>query len=226
MKYEIILMLDGIEYDKTIKTLLPGIIEKCSIENGRNMIFRLLKKLDDTAVSIASDILSRISEKDKTELLRCLVNYYDSELTGIINRILRDTMGEGTGLSGITVRSNSNAPLELVLCNVEINPDALINKLPSGAAMLIKPLLKMGGGQEHTVLNFIQQNRLIWGALISKLEAKLSEKGFYMHIRDVEINEAAVVLNCTNNDRSFALTYELEETLIEAVSAYLKEHCG
>ncbi len=225
MKYEINLLLDEIEYDKTIKILLPEIIGKCIAKDERNIFFRLLKRLDDTAVVIASDILSRISEKDKTELLRCLVNYYDSELTGMINRILLDTMGEGARLSGIAVRSNENSPVELVLCNVEFELNTLMNKLPTGAVMLIKPLLKMGAGQEGTILKFIQQNRLIWSALISKLEAKLAEKGFYIHIRDIEINEAAAVLNCANNERSFALSYELEEKLIEAVSSYLRERC-
>ncbi len=223
--YEINVILERIDYDKTINTLLPGFIEKCYSKDSRNMIFKLLKKLDDTALVIASDILSLVSENDKMELLKCLVNFYDSELTTVINRLLRESVDEGAELGGLVIRGDSSR-LRLVLCNVKLDFTALANKLPSSAAMLLKPLLKMGGEHEKSILRFVQQNKYIWGALISKLEKKLHEKGFFVYIQDIEISESVPALNYVNTDRSFALTPELEDSIINALALYLKSHCN
>lgn len=223
--YEINIRLERIDYDKTINSLLPGIIKKCSGKDDRNMIFRLLAKLDDTALVIARDILALITEKDKMELLKCLVNFYDSDLTSVINRMLKEHIDEGAELGGLVVRDWGESQLQLVLCNAKINFSSLVNKLPAAVAMMLKPLMRMGSDGERSILRFAQQNKYIWGTLISKLESKLHEKGFYLYIQDIEITEGSTALNAFNHDRKFALSEELEETIIDAVSVYLKARC-
>lgn len=222
--YEINIRLERIDYEQTINSLFPRLINDCASEDEPSMVFRLLKKLDDTAMVIAKDLLALISDEDKMELLKYLVNFYNSDLTSLINKLLREYVDDEAEMSGLIARRCEDYPLSLVLCDVNIRLVALAEKLPSGIALLLKPILKLGGGHEKAILDFVQKNKYIWGTLLSKLESKLHQKGFYVYIQDIEISESIPSIDSAHSKVKPSLPRELEDSIIDALSTYLKSH--
>lgn len=80
--------IKNINYEKTLEGIFPLLKEKLAEKESSHMTIRLFQKLEDAALPIALNIMNRLPNETKTELMLTILNTYSGQIRDKLNEKL------------------------------------------------------------------------------------------------------------------------------------------
>ena len=219
----VMLKIGQIEYDGTLKAILPWVVEQVNRQGAGHWVARLLRDLGDDADRVALGVLGRLGQEAREELLVHCANACGPLLTRKANEALARKYGPCVSVGALWMERDEG--LYLQLRQVRVAGDSLPGQLLS---QRVNPLLRMlaaavgndADSLESALLGFFGQreNRR---RLLKELQGVLDQHGLGLRLEDLDLarepDESPFPFR-----QDTALKDDLKIALVDAVAGYLK----
>lgn len=244
--FDIFFTISAIDYEATIQTVFPTILNKCKQAESNNVLLRLLAKLDEFAQPVLQGIMRYLPQDIKDEFFCQCVNSFGPTLTGMLNTFLQtDSWGKNFALAAVQVAHNEDAIL-LIAENVHADFKALLetdtvqDKVEgvvanlAGNGFLAKLAGKAAKGalkaasemapEELEKAGMVLLNRPdIQEKLIGMIDKALNHRGIAVTLSKISVEQSASdTLSPVHIRQKFSLSPELEDALLNALAEYLR----
>lgn len=244
------IIIQNIDYDKTVVGLYPMVIEKCKKTKDAGLLVRFLLKMGYTARKIVRDIIGCISDDTMGELLCSIVWKYDSVILDALTTVLKkNEIGEYIHVGGIAATLGMNGQIMLKVLNVSVNYDGIarsslarqkIREFADQHAIIFGGVFSrfLEGSAKFVANNFSSQLEKFVINQVEKPENKrklldmlsgMLEKNkvclelaevTFERSRTVTIQESPVLFDLKPEGQIFS--YGLEEKILDTITQYLK----
>lgn len=125
--FDIRITVGTIDYEKTIATVFPTVLNKCRKLQNQNLLLNLFLELGEDAMLILLGIMKRLSEDAKQELLCQCMNAYQTVLTDKLNEYLQeDIWGKNFVIRSLYIEKTGEG-LELIGEGVSVDFKSLLD---------------------------------------------------------------------------------------------------
>ena len=241
--------VSDIDLMSTYRRLVPKIKEKLGGSAGRygfaaRLIYRMICDAPEAAEGVMNNILSKLGEEQRSEIICGAVNSYALDITDKLkDALLKSEVGRSVSFDSICSYREGNA---IILCakNIDIDYRALVSSREFHSAVDKTLLEKTGafGGilsvaaskaaeaavsaapemTESAALKFLSREDVRKKAA-EMLENVINEQGIALGISDIAIERSeydkAIEVSLTLEKRLFSVEYE--DVIIGAVTEYL-----
>lgn len=229
-------VLREIQYERSAQGIFPRLRSQLRHIESRNLIIRLLQKLDGDALPLLLELLKNLSQEDKDELLCALLQAFGPELLQALNRTFSADRPY-IQVSGVSAEREADG-MRLTLSGVAVDYGALLQSpavREKAADAFHGPLGRLLGGRmvraaslaefmpdagEKTVLALLEQARVREALLRSAGEA-LERQGIYLRLENLRMEPDS---QPAAPDRAgLRLSPALEEALLDSAAACLRK---
>lgn len=228
--------INSIDYEQTFQGIFPVVSKKIMAINTKKMLIRLFQQLGDASLPVLLNILRRLPEDTKDELLVRILDAYESQITVMLNEALKDKWGHGIIISEISLDRQDGLILSIghiklnysELLNNNLRYDEIINRLgifpgsiaisATMAAAALPNILEKKG---LTLLRK-DENK---ARLIYLVKTVLTKYNIKIELGDIQIVQAETTSekHYYREKKPFILSEELENDIISALAGFLKE---
>lgn len=238
-----------IDYEKTIASLFPEVLNKCGEIQNPNFPLRLFLELGEDALTVLLGILERLSEHAKRELLYQVLNSYRDVVTVKLNEFLQNhSLGRNFSVQNLYIEQTGDT-LELIGKNVSIDYAGLLEseevnlKINETVASFIGfggvgkifaqhagNALKAAAGTmpeetEKMGLKLIQKEDMR-EKIRNMAQEELQKKGIAVELKSlsfVQVPDGDLIQ--AEAPEAIKITPELEAELIKALAGYVSLRC-
>lgn len=228
--------IGSIDYENTLCNIFPLLSEKIASRDSKNLIIRLLQQLGDTAVPVLKDLMLRLPEDTKNELLISAVNAYSSDLKNKVNKELKkDKWGRFFEIGTISVVQRDDIIFEIGHISVDyrelLKNEEVSSKVDDKLGVLSRPVKSIVNMAafvapdtiEKMGLDLLLQNENK-ERLMNLLRNVLSKYGIQTEVEEITI----VQVNTGNyvpadEHRQFMMSEKTENDIISALAGYLRD---
>ncbi len=214
--------ISNIDYDKTFRQIFPSVKEKINSMESDNMIIRLIQKLDDAALYVFSDLMNRLSETTKNEILVQCINAYSIRIKDKLNEELtKNIYGKHITVGRLFAAEDSN---ELYLCidRIKVNYKTLVKDRLRGGLVSIA---------DHVPMEKLEKIglELLWTdkskeKIIAVTKDILDRHGFVTELDDIQLmHDKEKNEDTVETEVPLVLTDKVEEDILNALAGYLKD---
>lgn len=109
--FQINLSIDRINYESILHTVFPTVLERVKEKDSNNLLFRLVRELDEDGEKVLQALMTHLPEDIKNELVCQCLNSYVGTLTRKLNEYLQaDTWGRNFAIG--SEGTDKGAPAE------------------------------------------------------------------------------------------------------------------
>lgn len=120
----------SINYEETFRNLLPSTLEKCRAMESKNLIIRLMQKLDDASAVALSGMLSFLPRESCDELLCIMVRLFGGELAERLNQTLQEhEVGRNLAINAFSLVQEPERGIILALDGIEVDYGSLLQSV-------------------------------------------------------------------------------------------------
>lgn len=244
--FDIRITVENINFEKTISSLMPAVLQKCREISRPNLVIRMLLELEDDALTVLLGIMQRLPEDAKVDLLCQLMNGNEKVLTEKFNEYLqKDMWGRNFRFERIYIEKR-NSGIELVGRSVEIDyvellaNEELCETISDKAAGFVgfgrfgKILARQAGNVLKTVVGAAPEEAEKFGLkLLQREDMKkrflklaqnvLDQRGLEMELKSLFLEQPEkeeIILE--NNLETIEFSNQLEEELVKALAGYVR----
>ena len=226
----------SIDYETTFQNLFPVLSEKLSTIESKKMVIRLFQQLESAALPILMNVMYRLNEDTKNELLLRTLNAYAPSLKEKINEELsKDTWGQFFKIGTISMIQREGMILELG--QVEVDYQKFLTKNPVSNFMneklgkfapISKAAVNMATMMNTTTIEKKALELLCQDhhkeRLLSSIRKILFQHGIKVELDEIQMmQENEMVEDVVEENQSFILTEKMENDIISALAGYLRE---
>ena len=228
--------IKNIDYETTLCNIFPLLSEKISSSDSKNLIVRLLRQLGDAAVPVLSNVLDRLPEDTKDELLISAVNAYAPDLKDKVNRELRkDKWGQFFEIGTICVVKRADITLEISQIRVDyhelLKDEKVSSKVEDKLGVLSRPVKSIVNMAAFIAPDTIEKMGLDIllknenkARLMELLRGVLIKYGIMIEVDELRIDQADEKCEDAVEVRSrFVPTEKAENDIISALAGYLRD---
>lgn len=243
-----VIKITDIDYEATLKNCYPYLMENMRKYEKTELIFRLLEKLGEDALTFLFRFTGRFSVEEKNRLVAIGFNAHEKELTGKITEYLKENkIGQAFEVSRITIRQRGTS-LVLFLENVLVDAKLLLEQdviydklveitskklgvLEESAGKIMKSGFTKSAASlaMHIASDTVEERAF---AYINKKETKeklihlaqdaMQARGIMMTLSELEMEEMREDI-VDMEPVEMEISEELLEHLLEELSIYMKE---
>lgn len=224
--------ISNIDYERTLQNLFPAAREKVRAADSKEMIVRLLQKLDDAALPVLIGIAYRLPEDTKNEFfIRCL-NAYAPVLKEKLNEELqKDPWGRCFAVGTISAGIREGILLDIGQIEVEyralLNHEAVddfIEKRLGRFSSLAKAAAAVAGNTiERAGLELIQREENK-NRLRELVRRSLLKHGIKVDVEEIQLlREKKAAVDSAEVVQPFTMTGKMEEDVLAALAGYLRD---
>ena len=126
MNMNAMIKITDIDYEETFRNLYPHLLKQIGKKEKMELLYRLLEKMGDDALTFVSGFLEGFSGKEKNRLFALAVNSNAEELTKQNGKKLEENeLGKAFELERISVRHRGEE-LVLFLENIQVDVKGLM----------------------------------------------------------------------------------------------------
>lgn len=247
--FDIRITVGKIDYEKTIASLFPAVLNKCRELKDPNLLLRLFLELEEDALTVLLDILERLSEHAKRELLYQFLNAYRNVMTVKFNEFLQNnTLGRNFSVQNLYIEQTGET-LELIGKNVSIDYAGLLEceEVNSKINETVASFIGFGGvgklfaqhagnALKAAAGNMPEETEKLGLKLIQREDMRekirnLAQEALQKKELAMELKSLSFV-QVPDGDLIYAevpdtikITPELEAELIKALAGYISLHC-
>lgn len=226
--FDISCKIRTVDFDSTLHNLYPRILEKSSVESERHLLFRLLAELGGDGGGILARLTGFADEDDKRYLLCRCIEAFSPELTGLLNRKLRENDIGKCFSVGALIPELKDASITLYAQNTAVDYPAFMEQLrqrtPGGflgqaLLRLINSAMKSGNTDQKIIR--LAGNAIVQAIVTNTLSSALRKQGICVELDGISIQPAE------SNTPQPAMAAPLpdqriEAILVKALAAYLR----
>lgn len=228
--------IQTVDYERTLDTLFPLFMEIVDGMDANNPLIRLLQKLGRSSQRVVTGILRRLSPRSKNQLLCALIGRYRVEICQKLNALIAESeLGRGITVSYLDLRLSDEQML-LALNGINVHYEELLKNEKMRRMLLdmagISGFGRLSGFSLGMAMNLfhnwierkgikILEKTFLPEQLGEMTSRFLKEKKIYCEIGDVVLCTAERAGTPGGEGKVF--DQELEQSIIDAVAAYLKD---
>lgn len=212
----------NINYETTIRQIFPAIKEKLRSLESKNMVIRLFQKLDDAALPVLLEIMERLPQDTKDELLAICLNTYSSKVCEKLNEELtKHPYGKFLDVNRISIMREQES-LYLWIGQVQVDYKGLVKEKITGSLGGIVSLLAPDRLEKMALA-------LLWTAdskkkILGLAQSSLDKYGLVMELADIQmLQDKEAYMDAVDAGANLELTIEMTEDMLDALAGYLKE---
>lgn len=246
--FNIYLKITAIDYETTIRTILPQVLSKCRETESDNLLIGLLKELGEATEPVLLGILDHLLDEQRQELLCICMEAYGGVMTEQVNKFLEmDQWGRNFTAGRISLKRSEEGLLlaaEQVTAdfNTLLMDDGLQDQLGQAAAGFLgdgilgmmarkhtNSILKIAttmvpDGLEQAGISMMKRED-IKAKLLKLLRKALSDREIGIEAADLQIEL------CEDDEKGiasvkpekFVMSKELESAIVRALASFLKD---
>ena len=219
-----------IDFDRSCYSIAPLVFRKLSEKPDPGLAVKFLNRLGMDGLPIVLNILNRLSEADKNELVIIGVNSFREKIMSVIKKVLSEyALSEAISFGGIAARS-SGGKIEITVFGLELDYAQLAGsrliaeKLNTGALGRFSGFLGGAGkALEGPVLKLLSSQE-IKNRILAFAASRLEKFGIYMKLNDFHIDRFSGMPeeSAPSENTRFKLPGELEDKIAAAAAEYFK----
>lgn len=217
-----------LDYEKTLQGIFPLLKEKLAGKESSHMTIRLFQKLDDAALPIALNVMRRLPNETKTELMVQILNTYSSQILNKLNEKLgKHAIGQYIHVGTFSIFEKDGV-LYLWFGQIKADYGNIIrNFVPNRLGVL-------GGFAGALAGERLEERalKIIWNDETKQKSLKLArdvldQYGIVMELDDIQLTkDTSEVSNAFEAENHLQLTEEMEMQILDALAGYLKDREG
>ena len=228
--------IGSIDYENTMCNIYPLLSEKIASRKSKNLIVRLLQQLGDTAVPVLNDLMLRLPEDTKNEILISSVNAYSSELKEKVNKeFKKDKWGQFFEIGTILMIRRKYIILEIGSVMVDyrelLKSEDVGSKIEGKLGVLAHPVRSIANMAAFVAPDTIEKMGLELllrdenkSRLMNLLRNVLNRYGIKIGVDEIKIKQADTVRDEPGDKhRQFIMSEKTEDDIITALAGYLKD---
>ncbi len=243
--------IDSIDYEQSFRNLFPQLSAKCVNMETDHLLVRFLNKMGSASMPVVLRILNTLPERSKGELLCCLANFFRQEFVQTLNGVLKqDVLGQCFQLGSVLLKQADSNVITITFEEVSADygallkndtmqkkiaevirssvgdflGDKLVKQLAEKGTSYMAALAKtMPGISEKIILSVFEQEKTV-KTLLNLAENGLKKRGVYLSLGGATFQQSnkADHTDETLERQKLNFSWELEESLLDSISAYLK----
>ena len=182
--------------DSTFQSLWPQVRQKIDALESESLPVLLLKRMQDTSLSVLLNILNRLNDVQRNALYCYIIALCRTNIhSALTNSLARTEAGQSIAFSGLRLHTDTLGGLTLFADGIEINYDQLLKSRQAvealgGKAFLVKmamPLLSKNQ-RDRILLNAVRQSKY-QSVILEKGNQLLKNAGIILTIADLDLTE-------------------------------------
>lgn len=217
--------IKNIDYEKTLEGIFPLLKEKLAEKESSHMTIRLFQKLEDAALPIALNIMNRLSDETKTELMVTILNTYSDQIRDKLNEKLEaHDIGKYLHMGEVSIAPRDGV-LYLWLGKVKADYGNLLRALVPNRLVIFGALAGAFAGErlEEYALKFLwnDDNKQ---RVMDLAKDVLEQHGIMMELEDIQLmKDTSESVEVLEEEKHLQLTDEMEMQILDALAGYLKD---
>lgn len=207
----------NINYEETFQQIFPTMKEKLYSSNSTNMVIRLFRKLDDAALPLILNIMGRLPESTKYDILSVCLNMYSNKICEILNeKLTKHPYGKFLNVNNISIMREQES-LYLWIGQVRVDYKGLAEEKIPGRLGGIASLLA-GERLEKMALELLGSEKSK-RKLIELVQSSLDKYGLVMNLAEIQmLQDKQNIVDAVDTGEHLELTDEMTEDILDALA--------
>lgn len=250
--FQINLSIDRINYESILHTVFPTVLERVKEKDSNNLLFRLVRELDEDGEKVLQALMTHLPEDIKNELVCQCLNSYVGTLTRKLNEYLQaDTWGRNFAIGSCFIAKQESG-LVLAAENVRADYRALLSE--AGNTQNVEQVVKrfVGNGfmaqlaakaasaaaekmaQKYSVMTDTEleaagiellNQPMVRDKIQNLLSRALTSKGLDITLGALTVEQVDTAISSDDSGiiDSIHLSEELETALLKALADFLRD---